>query len=67
MPRRSPKTYDELTTNVNYTITKTAKNGITKLAQQRKLTASYFLEKIGRGEIKLTPPEEEFLGKLLNN
>jgi hypothetical protein len=51
--RGIPELWDELKTRINISLTPTAVKGLDELAQQRELSRSELVERIGRGVIPL--------------
>jgi len=51
--RGVPELYDELKKPVSYGITQTAKQGINSQAESLAMSASEFIEKIGRGDFNV--------------
>ncbi|WP_156120018.1 hypothetical protein [Leptolyngbya sp. KIOST-1] len=54
--RGVPELYDEIKEPVSYGITKTARRGIKSQAESLGVSASQFIENIGRGELKVISP-----------
>jgi hypothetical protein len=67
MPKTKHGEYGESKSGVNFALTPTSLKGLTKMAEERKISRSELVERIGRGLIPVADPEEDRLGEFCAN